>query len=50
MKLLVFSDSHASLRLMRSAIRTIQPDWVAHLGDFYEDAAALAEEFPRIPF
>ncbi len=50
MKLLVFSDSHASLRLMRNAIGVIQPDWVAHLGDFYEDAEALAEEFPRIPF
>ena len=50
MKLLVFSDSHASLRLMRNAIGVIQPNWVAHLGDFYEDAQAMAEEFPEIPF
>ena len=50
MKLLVFSDSHATLRLMRKAIACVKPDWVAHLGDFYEDAEALAEEFPQIPF
>ena len=50
MKLLVFSDSHATLRLMRKAIACVKPDWVAHLGDFYEDAEALAEEFPKIPF
>lgn len=50
MKILVLSDSHASLRFMRQAIGTIRPDAVIHLGDYYDDAQALAEEYPYIPF
>ncbi len=50
MKLLVLSDSHSSLRFMRQAIEKLKPDWVAHLGDYYENGTAMAEEFPNIPF
>ena len=50
MKILVLSDSHASLRLMRSFIRTVRPDAVIHLGDFYDDGRTIAEENPHIRF
>ncbi len=49
-KILVLSDSHASLFLMRQAISTLKPDAVVHLGDHYDDGLAMAEEFPHIPF
>ena len=49
-KILVLSDSHASLRFMRLAIDQIQPDAVIHLGDYYEDAQALEQEYPTVPF
>lgn len=50
MKILVFSDSHASLRFMRRAIETVKPDAVIHLGDYFDDGAAIAEEFHWIRF
>ena len=50
MKILVLSDSHASLRLMRDAIRCIRPDAVVHLGDYFDDGEAMREENPHIPF
>ncbi len=50
MKILVLSDSHAGLSFMRSAIRTVKPDAVVHLGDYYEDGEAMQEEFSHIPF
>lgn len=50
MKILVLSDSHAGLSFMRRAIRAVKPDAVVHLGDFYDDAEALAEENPNIRF
>ena len=50
MRILVLSDSHSALRFMRQAIQRIQPDAVIHLGDYYDDAAALAEENPHIVF
>jgi len=50
MKILVLSDSHASLRLMRGFIRAVQPDAVIHLGDFYDDGLAMAEEYSHIRF
>ena len=50
MKILVLSDSHSSLRHMRLCIESIRPDAVIHLGDHYEDAQALAEEYSHIPF
>lgn len=50
MRILVLSDSHSSLRSMRVAITALQPDAVVHLGDHYDDAVAMSEEFPHIPF
>lgn len=49
MKILVMSDSHSSLRFMHTCIRAVQPDVMIHLGDFYEDARAVAEDYPHIP-
>lgn len=50
MKILVFSDSHSSLRFMRNCIDRIKPDTVIHLGDHYDDAQTIAEEYPYIRF
>lgn len=50
MKILVLSDSHSSLHFMREAIRRVKPDAVIHLGDYYDDAKAMEEENPGIPF
>lgn len=50
MRLMVLSDSHASLRFMKSAIEALKPDKVLHLGDYYEDGQALAEMYPNIQF
>ena len=49
MKILVLSDSHSALRFMRSCVDAIKPDAIIHLGDHYDDAQALAEEYPHIP-
>lgn len=35
---------------MRLCIRTVKPDAVVHLGDYYDDGEAMAEENPEIPF
>lgn len=48
MKILVLSDSHSSLRFMFSCLEQIVPDVVIHLGDYFDDGAALREAFPRI--
>ena len=45
MKLLVFSDSHRSLRGMRQALDMETPDYVIHLGDLEEDARLLSQEY-----
>lgn len=50
MKILVLSDSHSSLRFMRSCVEVVSPDAVVHLGDHYDDGEVLREEFPGIPF
>lgn len=50
MKILVLSDSHSSLHFMYDAIDAIQPDTVIHLGDYYDDATAVKEDYPNIPF
>ena len=34
---------------MRSCIRAVKPDAIVHLGDHYDDGAAIAEENPHIP-
>lgn len=50
MKILVLSDSHAGLSFMRRCIEAIKPDAVIHLGDYYDDGSAMAEEYPHISF
>lgn len=50
MKILIFSDSHGSLYFMRQCIRKIRPNVIIHLGDHYDDAETMAEEFSQIPF
>ena len=49
MKILVLSDSHSALSFMRRCISKVKPHAMIHLGDFYEDGQAMAEEFPHIP-
>ena len=49
MKILVLSDSHSSLSFMRRCIEAVKPDRMIHLGDHYDDAVAIAEEYPHIP-
>ena len=49
MKILVLSDSHRSLKFMRRCVDAIRPDAIVHLGDYYDDADLLHEEYPRIP-
>lgn len=50
MKILVLSDSHSALSFMRLCISAVKPQVVIHLGDYYDDAAAMAEENPDIRF
>lgn len=50
MKILVLSDSHSSLRFMQQCIKKIKPQHVIHLGDHYEDATVMAQEFSEIVF
>ena len=50
MKILVMSDSHASLSFMRLCIQILKPDQVVHLGDHFDDGTAMAQENPHIRF
>lgn len=50
MKILVLSDSHSSYNFMRYCIEKICPQHVIHLGDHYDDATVMAEEFSHIRF
>lgn len=50
MKILVLSDSHSGLSFMRKMIHAVKPDTVIHLGDYYDDAQAMAEENPHLIF
>lgn len=50
MNILVLSDSHSALSFMRRCLESVKPDAVVHLGDYFEDAQAMQEEFPGIPF
>ncbi len=50
MKLLILSDSHSALSFMRMCIMRLSPDVVIHLGDYFEDGAAMSEEFSHIRF
>lgn len=49
MKILVLSDSHSALRFMRRCVQAVKPDAVIHLGDYYDDALTIQEEFPGVP-
>ena len=48
MKILVLSDSHSALSFMRRCVESVKPDVMIHLGDYYDDGAALGEEYPQI--
>lgn len=48
MKILVLSDSHSGLSFMRRCIQAVKPDTIVHLGDYYDDGAAMAEENPHL--
>lgn len=50
MKILVLSDSHSALRFMRQCIDAVKPNAVIHLGDYYDDGEAMAEEYPALTF
>lgn len=50
MKILVLSDSHSSLSFMRRCMAAVKPNAVIHLGDYYEDACALEEEYSQVLF
>lgn len=50
MKILVLSDSHSALSFMRYCIDRVQPDAVIHLGDYYDDGEAMAQEYPGTNF
>lgn len=50
MKILVLSDSHSAMSFMRRCVQSIKPDAIIHLGDHFDDGAALSEEFPGILF
>jgi putative phosphoesterase len=50
MKILVLSDSHSTLSFMRRCIDSVKPDAVVHLGDHFDDAAAMKEEYPALRF
>ena len=49
LKILVFSDSHRSLRAMLDTIEKHTPDTIIHLGDLEDDAEELGYVFPKIP-
>lgn len=49
MKILVLSDSHSALSFMRRCIEAVKPNAIVHLGDHFDDAEAMKEEFPGIP-
>ena len=50
MKILVLSDSHSALSFMRRCIESVKPDAVIHLGDYFDDGQAMAEEYGDILF
>lgn len=50
MKILVFSDSHSSLRFMYACMSVVKPDAVIHLGDHYDDGEALKADYRRMRF
>lgn len=49
MKILVVSDSHSSLRFMKQCIDKLKPACIIHLGDYYDDAESVCQDYPGIP-
>ena len=49
MKILVLSDSHSAMSFMRLCVERVNPHAIVHLGDHFDDAEALREEYPGIP-
>ena len=50
MRILVMSDSHSGLGFMRECIKSLKPNAIIHLGDYYDDGQVIGEENPQIPF
>lgn len=50
MKILVLSDSHSTLCIMREAVAAIKPNAIIHLGDYFDDGEVIREENMHIPF
>ena len=48
MTILVLSDSHSTLRFMRQCVQAVKPNALIHLGDYFDDAVVLKEEYPQI--
>ena len=48
MKILVLSDSHSAMSFMRRCVERVKPDAIVHLGDHFDDAETLHEEYPGI--
>ena len=49
MKILVLSDSHSALSFMRRSIDAVKPQLLIHLGDYYDDAETIKDEYSHIP-
>jgi putative phosphoesterase len=49
MRILILSDSHSGMGFMRHCLKTLSPNAIIHLGDYYDDAETLHEEYPMIP-
>ena len=49
LKILVFSDSHRTMKYMHDAIAQEKPEHVIHLGDHCSDAEELRREYPALP-
>lgn len=49
MRILVLSDSHSGLSFMRECVDVLKPNAIVHLGDYYDDAQTIGEEYPHIP-
>ena len=49
MKILVLSDSHSAMSFMRRSIDAVKPQLLIHLGDYFDDAETIQEEYSHIP-
>jgi len=49
MRILVCSDSHSGLAFLRYCLKKLSVHAIVHLGDYYQDAETIREEFPMIP-